>query len=110
VPDDQLDVKMEDEDLLEEVELTSDLIVAATHADAPLTRDQVDRLLGTPESRSGDQAKLPREVQPESASSLRLSSYSSRRSRCEHRSHLKFHERPSSPTGVSVARTWHRHP
>ena len=43
---DPLDVQLEDDELLEEVELTSALIVAANQADEPLTVEQIDRLLG----------------------------------------------------------------
>jgi len=44
--DDQLDVPLEDAELLAEVELTTNLIIAASEADAPLPQEQVDRLLG----------------------------------------------------------------
>jgi hypothetical protein len=42
---DPLDVPLEDEELLDEVELTTTLIIAATQASGPLSRDEVDRLL-----------------------------------------------------------------
>jgi len=55
VPDDQFDVNLQDDDLLEEVELVTNLIVAATEADAHLTQKQVDDILGViPHPRSGD--------------------------------------------------------
>jgi hypothetical protein len=54
VPDDQFDVNLEDTDLLEEVELVANLIVAATEADEHLTTEQIDKLLGIPEPRQGD--------------------------------------------------------
>jgi hypothetical protein len=55
VPDDQFDVNLQDDDLLEEVELVTNLIVAATKADAHLTQKQVDEILGViPHPRSGD--------------------------------------------------------
>jgi hypothetical protein len=44
--DDQLNVPLEDAELLAEVELTTNLIIAASEADGTLTQDQVDRLLG----------------------------------------------------------------
>jgi hypothetical protein len=44
--DDQLDVPLEDAELLAEVELTTNLIIAASEADAPLDQAEVDRLLG----------------------------------------------------------------
>ena len=43
---DQFDVTLEDADLLGEVELTTNLIIAASEADATLDQDEVDRLLG----------------------------------------------------------------
>ena len=46
VVDDQLNVPLEDAELLAEVELTTNLIIAASEADAPLDQAEVDRLLG----------------------------------------------------------------
>ena len=46
VVDDQLNVPLEDSDLLAEVELTTNLIIAASESDAALSQDEVDRLLG----------------------------------------------------------------
>jgi hypothetical protein len=46
VMDDQLDVPLEDAELLAEVELTTNLIIAATESDASLSQDEVDRILG----------------------------------------------------------------
>lgn len=43
---DQFDVTLEDSDLLGEVELTTNLIIAASEADEPLTLDEIDRILG----------------------------------------------------------------
>jgi len=48
--DDQLDVPLEDAELLAEVELTTNLIIAASASDAPLSQDDIDRLLGLPAS------------------------------------------------------------
>ena len=44
--DDQLNVPLEDAELLAEVELTTNLIIAASESDSSLPREQVDRLLG----------------------------------------------------------------
>ena len=44
--DDQLNVPLEDAELLEEVGLTTDLIIAATESEEPLSQDEVDRVLG----------------------------------------------------------------
>ena len=44
--EDQFDVSLEDSDLLGEVELTTDLIIAATESDLPLSTAEIDRLLG----------------------------------------------------------------
>jgi hypothetical protein len=46
VPD-QFDVSLEDSDLLGEVELTTNLIIAATESEA-LSQDEIDQLLGLP--------------------------------------------------------------
>ena len=43
---DQFDVTLEDLDLLGEVELTTDLIIAATESDQPLSTDEIDQILG----------------------------------------------------------------
>ena len=43
---DQFDVTLEDSDLLGEVELTTNLIIAATGADEHLSVDEIDRILG----------------------------------------------------------------
>jgi len=44
--DDQLNVPLEDAELLAEVELTTNLMIAASEAEAVLPQDEVDRLLG----------------------------------------------------------------
>jgi hypothetical protein len=46
VVDDKLNVPLEDAELLAEVELTTNLIIAASESDAKLTQEQVDKLLG----------------------------------------------------------------
>ena len=43
---DQFDVTLKDDDLLDEVELTTTLIVAASESDGPLSQEEIDRLLG----------------------------------------------------------------
>jgi hypothetical protein len=48
---DQFDVSLEDGDLLDEVELTTSLIIAASESDGPLTQAEIDEILGvTPQS------------------------------------------------------------
>jgi hypothetical protein len=44
--DDQLDVQLEDAELLAEVELTTNLIIAASEAEDALPQAVVDQLLG----------------------------------------------------------------
>ena len=48
--DDQLNVPLEDAELLAEVELTTNLIIAASESDDALPQAEVDRLLGLDES------------------------------------------------------------
>ncbi|MFC7493193.1 MULTISPECIES: hypothetical protein [unclassified Nocardioides] len=49
---DQFDISLEDSDLLGEVELTTNLIIAASETDGPLSVDEIDRILGVvPEPR-----------------------------------------------------------
>jgi hypothetical protein len=43
---DQFDVTLEDPDLMHEVELTTNLIIAASESDDHLSTDEVDRILG----------------------------------------------------------------
>ena len=43
---DQFDVTLEDSDLLGEVELTTNLIVAASESDEHLSADEIDQILG----------------------------------------------------------------
>jgi hypothetical protein len=45
VPD-QFDVTLEDSDLLGEVELTTNLIIAASESEDHLSEDQIDQILG----------------------------------------------------------------
>ena len=46
VMEDQLNVPLEDAELLAEVELTTNLIIAASESETSLPQDQVDQLLG----------------------------------------------------------------
>ena len=49
---DQFDVTLEDADLLGEVELTTNRIIAASEADEHLSDDEIDQILGVvPEPR-----------------------------------------------------------
>jgi hypothetical protein len=49
---DQFDVTLEDSDLLGEVELTTNLIVAASESEDHLSADEIDEILGVvPEPR-----------------------------------------------------------
>lgn len=43
---DQFDVDLVDHELLDELEMTADLIIAAGESDAPLTPETIDRVLG----------------------------------------------------------------
>jgi hypothetical protein len=43
---DQFDVTLEDSDLLGEVELTTNLIIAASESDEHLSEAQIDQILG----------------------------------------------------------------
>jgi hypothetical protein len=55
---DQFDITLEDSDLLGEVELTTDLIIAAAESDLPLSTAEIDRLLGI-KVRRASRARLP---------------------------------------------------
>ena len=51
---DQFDVSLEDADLLGEVELTTNLIIAASESEEHLTTEQIDAILGVvPRARQG---------------------------------------------------------
>ena len=43
---DQFDVSLEDSDLLVEVEMTTNLIIAASESEEALSQDQIDAILG----------------------------------------------------------------
>ena len=55
---DQLDVPLEDSELLAEVELTTNLIIAASAAKTPLSVAEVDRLLGLHETKDAPRATV----------------------------------------------------
>ncbi|CAN5335415.1 MAG: hypothetical protein H0V13_10455 [Nocardioidaceae bacterium] len=42
----ELDLRLRDEDVLSEIEMTSNLMIAASEHDGPLTQAQVDEILG----------------------------------------------------------------
>jgi len=50
---DQFDVTLEDADLLGEVEITTNLIIAASESEERLTQDEIDQILGV-DSAVGD--------------------------------------------------------
>ena len=41
-----LDARLRDEDALDEIEMTSNLMIAASESDGRLPQDQIDRILG----------------------------------------------------------------
>ncbi len=47
---DQFDVTLEDQDLLREVELTTNLIIAASETDEHLSMEEIDAILGVSSS------------------------------------------------------------
>jgi hypothetical protein len=49
--DDRLDVQPHDEDVLEEIELISNLMIAASEANGPLPQSTIDAILGVPAQR-----------------------------------------------------------
>ena len=53
---DPFDVRLQDDELLDEVELTANLIVAANQSDAQLSVTEIDQILGVlpPKPREGD--------------------------------------------------------
>ncbi|MGH8968234.1 MAG: hypothetical protein ACRDXB_23310 [Actinomycetes bacterium] len=62
VVDDQLNVPLEDAELLAEVELTTNLIIAASESDHRLTQDEIDRLLGVGETPEEPASIPPQQV------------------------------------------------
>lgn len=59
VVDDQLNVPLEDAELLAEVELTTNLIIAASESDAALSQAEIDRLLGLDGDETGGLHSIP---------------------------------------------------
>jgi hypothetical protein len=57
VVDDKLNVPLEDAELLAEVELTTNLIIAASESEATLSQEQVDHLLGL--AGGGESPQIP---------------------------------------------------
>ena len=55
---DQFDVTLEDADLLGEVELTTNLIIAASESEEHLSADQIDALLGLDEDDDGEPRRV----------------------------------------------------
>ena len=52
---DPFDVRLEDDELLDEVELTANLIVAANQSEARMSLSEIDEILGViPGPRKGD--------------------------------------------------------
>ena len=53
---DPFDVRLQDDELLDEVELTANLIVAANQSEAQLSVSEIDQILGVlpPKPRAGD--------------------------------------------------------
>ena len=53
---DPFDVRLQDDELLDEVELTTNLIVAANQSDARMSSSEIDQILGVrpPKPRDGD--------------------------------------------------------
>jgi len=52
---DPFDVRLEDDELLDEVELTANLIVAANQSEARMSPSEIDEILGViPSPRKGD--------------------------------------------------------
>lgn len=49
---DQFDVTLEDSDLLTEVELTTNLIIAASESDGALSTEEIDEILGVVPART----------------------------------------------------------
>jgi hypothetical protein len=49
--DDQLDVQPHDQDVLDEIELISNLMIAASEASGPLPQTAIDTILGIPSQR-----------------------------------------------------------
>jgi hypothetical protein len=65
---DHLDVPLEDAVLMEEVELISTLMIAASETEGQLEQNQIDRLLGVPDDESAGQSGAVLPQQPSGGS------------------------------------------
>jgi hypothetical protein len=61
---DHLDVPLEDAVLMEEVELISTLMIAASETEGQLEQDEIDRLLGVPDDLTGEHMRAVLPQQP----------------------------------------------
>ena len=61
---DHLDVPLEDATLMEEVELISTLMIAASETEGQLEQNQIDRLLGVPDDADGTSPAVPHQPNP----------------------------------------------
>lgn len=59
---DQLDVSLEDGDLLDEVELTTNLIIAASGSPGAIPASEVDQLLGIETELTSKTPRVPRQT------------------------------------------------
>jgi len=59
---DQFDVTLEDADLLGEVELTTNLIIAASESEEHLSQEEIDRILGVTPQRPPEPPEPRREI------------------------------------------------
>lgn len=49
-----LDARLRDQDALDEIEMTSNLMIAASESDSPLSEDQIDGILGVAHDESDE--------------------------------------------------------
>lgn len=66
--DDQYEVRLDDDDLLSEVELTTNLIIAATASDERLSQAEIDRILGVAPQPEAPEPEAPAPDAPPEAS------------------------------------------
>lgn len=52
MPPEPLDARLRDQDALDEIEMTSNLMIAASEATGPLSQPEVDEILGVAEGPS----------------------------------------------------------
>jgi hypothetical protein len=65
---DHLDVPLEDATLMEEVELISTLMIAASETEGQLEQNQIDRLLGVPDDETSGRSRAVLPQQPNGGS------------------------------------------